>query len=391
MSEESILLNPEEVKRRKKEVIYENEEDIEKEKEIIAKNFADTIAIEYESQGRFDTPNVLHFKDYSQRHVNDIQLSSQDDLLDVICSVLNDLKKDDIDFKVEDMCAEDLLETLMGIKVKYESQYHTHRWLCDCQNEADEKNRIINETVIDLLSLTYKSTSEVDEDMKVFFKEKLDSISDEAFRKYLLKKYKNNPIEDLDSYTRDMEVAKTKLKEPVYFIAGEDSYGIRFPRVKDILEAKEYATKVYAPKIKSSQNRKEANVPLYELKEKKEKELKILKEEQGRLLFLYAKSMVLVSKNDKKLSNKEKFEEYRDVITRSTTDQINEFFDKVQFGLQHELELVCPLCGETDKRWLQRVIDPRELLPYGNSDRNKSISTNGESGQRTGFNIYFGI
>ena len=391
MSEDSILLNPEEVKRRRKEVVYENMEEVENEKVTLAKNYANTVEIQYESQGRFDTPEVLHFKDYTNSHVNDIQLSSQDDLLDVVCVILDTLRKDEIEFNTEDMTAEDFLETLIGIKVKYEGQYHTHRWLCDCQNEADEKSRIINEVDIDLLSLNYKSISQVDEDMKEYFKEKIEPLSDAEFRKYLLKKYKDNPLEDIDSHTKEKEVEKIKLKEPIFFISDDDVYGIRFPRLKDILKAKTYANKVYAPKIKSVQNRKEHGTALAELKEKKEKELQILKEEQGRLLFLYAKAMVMVSKNGKELSDKEKFEEYRDTLSRSTTDEINSFFDKVQFGLQHELELVCPLCGETDKRWLQRVIDPRELLPYGNSNRNRSIPSNGESGEHSRFNVYFGI
>jgi hypothetical protein len=385
------ILNPEEVKRRRQTVVYEDAEAVKEEQETLAKNFANTVQIDYESEGRFDTPATLHFKDYSNRHINDIQLSAQDDLLDVICVILNDLKKDENDFKVEDMTAEDLLETLMSIKVKYEGQFHNHRWLCSCQNEVDERNRIVNETSIDLLSLNYKSISQVDEEMKEFFKEKIEPLTDEEFKEYLVKKYKDNPIDDIDSYTKEMEIEKVKVSEPIYFISDEDIYGVRFPRVKDIIQAKNYAQKMYAPKIKSVQNRKEANVPLAELKEKKEKEIQKLKEDQARLLFLYAKSMILLKKNGKDLSPKERFEEYRDTLSRSTTESINEFFQKVQFGLQHELELVCPICGETDKRWLQRVIDPRELLPYGDSSRITPVSSDGKSGQHSGFNIYFGV
>jgi hypothetical protein len=386
----TTILNPEEVKKRRRTTV-EDTEAIEKEQEAVAKNFANTVQVDFESMGRFDTPATLHFKDYSQTHINNIQLSSQDNLIDVICTTLDDLIRDEIDFTVEDMTAEDLLETLISIKAQYESRYHTHRWLCECQNDSDEKNKIINEFQLDLLELNYKSITDVDKEMKEYFKSKLDLLSDEEFKQYLYKKYKDNPIEDIDSYTREMEIEKIEVKEPIYFISGDDTYGVRFPRVKDIIKAKNYAQKVYAPKIKSVQNRREHDVPLAELKEKKDKELQLLKEEQGKLLFLYAKAMILVSKNGKILSDKEKFEEYSEVITRHTVDNINEFFEKIQFGLQHEIELVCPLCGNPDKRWLQRVIDPRELLPYGNSDRNKSIPSTGESGQRSGFDIYFGI
>ena len=62
--------------------------------------------------------------------------------------------------------------------------------------------------------------------------------------------------------------------------------------------------KKYNPKIKSVQNRKEAGVPLHELKVKKEEEIQKLKLEMGKLIILYAKSQILLQKRYKYTDDK---------------------------------------------------------------------------------------
>jgi hypothetical protein len=385
---EDLILKPEEVARRRNEI---KKVDIVAEEPVEIMNTAGLVKIEYESQGRFATPPVLYFDDFLGRHLNEIELSTQDNLLETVITILNDVKKNEPDFNVVDMTAEDLLETLIGIKQQFEGNTHVHYWVCDCQMEKTDKDRILNEYIINLSDLQYKSMSQIDEEMKEHLSYRFAELTDEEFKSYLLKKYKNNPLDDIDSYTREQEIAKIVVKEPFNIISDNDVYTIRYPRLGDVIKAKKYADKIYIPKLKTIQNRKEANVPLHELKAKKEEEIKNLKEEQAKQIILYAKSMMLISKNGVALSDNDKFIEFKDHMKRKTFNHIEELFDNINFGLQTEAELVCPICGETEKGLLRDFLDPRQLLPLNTkSSYNRDVAKR-ESKNSSGFNFYFGV
>jgi hypothetical protein len=385
---DSLILKPEEVQRRRA-TTQQNKQ--EQEEQVQIQNFAGAVKIEFESMGRFDTPPVLYFKDYTNKDVNDIILSNPNDLLFTIISILNKNKVNEENFNVENMTPEDLIETLIAIKIQFESPFHTLRWICECQREKEEQDRQINSIDLNLIDLNYKSIEQVEQEMKDYFKEVFSNMTDTQFTDYLYKKYKNNPLDDIESHTREKEIDSIKVKEPFTILNNDDTYTIRYPRMKDLLEAVRYAEKIYSPKIKNIQNRKEANIPLSEVKAKKEEELQKLKEEQGRLIILYSKSLLLQTKNGVTLSTKEKFEEYSNIMPRTVNTYIDKIFEQLQFGLQHEMELCCPMCGNSTKRLLQQGIDPRELLPYGDNNKPNTVSTNGESRVNTGLNIYFGV
>jgi predicted transcriptional regulator len=389
-NKDGFLLHPDEVKRRREsktvqEDIKENIEDID----IV--NFGDSVKIEYESMNRFDTPRVLHFRDFTNRQLNDLTLCGHDDLLETLISILQENKVEEDDFKIENMTAEDLLETVIAIKQKYESTSHIHYWICDCQIDKDDADRIINENVLNMNEFDYKSIEQVDENMKEFMKDILDNMTDEEFKSYIVKKYKNKPIDDIDSYTREMELERIAIKEPISITVGKDEYTLRYPRLVDVVKAKKYSERKFASKIKSVQNRREANVSLADLKERKKKEIDDLKREQAKLLVLYANSMMIQTKNDKVLSDEEKFDEYSNKLSRTVTKNIKETFKQIDFGLSTELELACPLCGEVSKRRLRDVIDIRQLLPYGDNNRSDTISSKGKQGYDSGFTLHFGV
>lgn len=390
-TEETLILKPDEVARRRSESVARKQvQEIESE-EIEPVNTAGLVKIVYESQGRFGTPTVLYFDDYNATHINNIELSTQDNLLENLIVIFNELKKNEPDFDVKNMTAEDLLETLIAIKQQFEGNTHIHYWVCGCQSDKSDKDRIVNEYSMELSTLQYKSMTQIDEEMKLYLKERFDDLTDEEFKTYLLKKYKNDPLDDIDNYTREEEISKVVVKEPFHIIADNDVYTIRYPRLEDVLKAKKFADRLYAPKIKSIENRKEANVELHKLKEKKQAEIETLKEEQARTLVLYAKSMMLISKNNKVLSDAEKYEEFKSNLKRKSIRNIEALFDNIQFGLSTEIELICPICGESEKRLLRDSIDPRQLLPLSYKQSNKGNASEGKSKFNSGFDIYFGI
>lgn len=388
---ESPILKPEEVARRRSETTAKKIEE-QKQQEIKPElqNTAGLVKINYESMGRFGTPETLYFDDFVGRHVNDIELSTQDNLLENLVNILNELKKNEESFDVKDMTSEDLLETLIAIKQQFEGDAHIHYWICDCQMEKSDKDRIINEYQLRLSELQFKSMLDVDKEMKEYMTEVFASMSDEQFKQYLIQKYKKNPLDDIDMHTREKEVEGIIVKEPFNILSGQDVYSIRYPRVEDVLKAKKYAEKIYNPKIKTIQNRREANVPLHELKAKKDLEIETLKEEQAKTLVLFAKAMMLQSKNDIPLSDNDKIEEFKN-MKRQTTRNIENLFDILKFGLSTELELICPICGQSEKRLLRDSIDPRQLLPLNYKQSDTGDASKRNVGVNTGFNFYFGV
>ncbi len=385
-TKESLILHPDEVKRRR-----DSKPPQEENENIDIVNYGDSVKIEYESMGRFNTPRVLHFYDFTNRQINDIALCSHDDLLDTIISILQENKVEEDDFKIEFMTAEDLLETVIAIKQKFESTSYTHYWICDCQVDKDDSERIINEDIFDLNDFQYKSIEQVDEQMKLFMKDIFDNMTDDEFKKYIVKKYKDKPIDNIDSYTREMEVQSFKVKEPITIDVGNDVYTIRYPRLIDVVKAKRYAEKKYASKIKMVRNRREANVALADLKERKKKEIDNLKREQAKILILYANAMMIQTKNDIALSDEDKLNEYANNLSRTVTKNIKETFKQIDFGLSNDIELACPLCGKVDKRRLRDIIDIRQLLPHGDDQKPDSVSSKGKQGFNSGFTLHFGV
>jgi len=388
MNNNDPIITP--ITHRRKSINAENF-NLDNENKVSLLNKGNTVQIEFETMGRFSLPPILYFKDYTNKQVNDIILSNDDNLLETLLSILqeNCISDEEIDLSLATI--EELLEIVIGIKAKFDTTNHIHYWVCECQGDKSDKEKIINETNVNLLQLQYKSLADLDIEIKEFFKETFSNMTDEEFREYLYKKYKNNPLDDFEGWTREQEINTITIKEPFTFIDNETSYSFHYPRLRDILIAKKEAEKKFLPKIKMVQNRREANVPLHELKEKKEEEIKQIKDEQAKYLILYAKAMCLDSINDINLPNNEKFNKFSNEIPRHIIRQLDELLTILDFGLKTEIDLECPICGTIERRSLREVIDIRQLLPYGDSYNTKRISSERNSGVFAKSNFYFGV
>ena len=390
--DESKVLSPQEVERRRQSTqIQEKENEVFDDLKKETKAYPTAVEVNFESKGRFDTPKTLHFSDYKPRHLNDIAVSSSDSLLKTVCKILEELVVDDnVEFKAENQVIEELIESLIGIKMKFEGNAHTHRWMCNCQSDEEEADQTINETIINLSELTFTSIEEADDKLREKIKADLDALTDKEYKEYLLTKYKNKPLDDIESHTREVEAASNKITAPFYINDGKVMWGIKFLRLKDIMEANSYVSGIYEPKIKLIQNRKEHGIPLHKLKEKKAQEIKALQEEQGKVMLSYVEAMLLHSKDGVELTSQEKWKAYNEEVPRYIMDEVRKIFDNFRFGLNHEIELQCPMCGNAEKRWLQLSIDPRELLPVRNSGDNKTLPTVNELRGASRVAFYFG-
>lgn len=384
MSEESILLSPEEIQERRKKIKETEEKKVsvpsDSQKYF---NRGGTVAINYESCGRFSIPSTLYFKDYTIEDVNNLAISRQEEILENVVTILNKSVNQDANCKIEDMTVEEFLETLIGIKAQFNTNQHVHRWLCSCQEKEQEEERTPSETIIDLTTLQYTSIEQADSKLREYMKETFESMSDEEWKSYLFEKYKDSPLDSIESYTKEEELAKIKIKEPIMYFVNGHSYEFRLTRIGDLVTAQKLASKQAAPKIKQIQSRKEPNIPLLELKTKKEKEIEDVKFEQTRKATLYSRALSLLKVDGKPLPENERIEYYKNLPRQALLDFIT-LIDNAVFGVNDEREITCNLCGKTERRSLRQDINPVELLPL---DPDSSRTVRKSSGTR----IYFGL
>ena len=379
MTDENILLTPEDVenrRKRRKESI--GDEKIKENSKFF--NRGNTVAINYETLGRFNIPPTLYFKDFTTKHENDLSLTRKEDLLETTIAILNELKNDDADCKVEDMLIEEFFETLVGIKKQFDSSNHVHLWICSCQDDINTPH--INESTIDLNSIQYKCISESDKILQNFYKIKFDAMTDEVFKEYLFIRHKDNPSIELENITKEEELKTIKVKEP-FLINLDHRYLFRFPRIGDLVKAQKIADKEYKIQIKEVQNKKNPNAPLPNLQSQKDEEINRLKSEEFKFSSLATRALSLISIDGKELTDEERIKIYSS-LNRGVKNKINDFLKQFEFGIYHEQEFFCPLCEEKDKRLLQREFDVYELLP-------SYPITNEDNKFNTTLDIYVGI
>ena len=105
----------------------EEPDPVEDEKLTELKDKADTVTIEYESEGRFSIPARVNWYNWIYKQLHNLTLSNQEDRLEAIVISLEELKAGDDEFEIQNMAGEELFETLIAIKQKFQGPLHTHR------------------------------------------------------------------------------------------------------------------------------------------------------------------------------------------------------------------------------------------------------------------------
>ena len=345
-------------------------------------NRAGQVEINYETEGRFDIPETLFFKSFSVEDVNNVTLSRPEDILENIVVTLDKLKNEEARCSVCDMLLEEFIETLVAMKIKFNTPIHIHKWMCDCQEDIDDKERVVNDLEVDLSKLNFIPISVSDEKIKEIYKKSFDEMDSTEWNHYIAAKYPNKSSKELADYTKEMELNTIKIKEPIKLPMNGHIYEFMFPRVKHIIQAQKMAKKMYASKIKMVQVRTEANVSAVDLKYKKEQELEKLQIEKDKKTVLFARALTLNKIDGKELSDQEKTEEYAK-LQMDVVFELMDFLDNIRFGIQHDVQVMCPICGKESKRSLQREFNPIELLPL-------DLTATRKHRESSRINIYFG-
>lgn len=352
-------------------------------------NLAGTVKIDFESGGRFGNPETLILRDYSAKQINDLITTKEEDLFETLLSILNECVIEPKGFDIGELTTEELFEVMLGMKLAFDSPILKHRWLHnsdDCQGKLQEDDKKISETDIDLTSIKMTSIEESDEKIKEFYKSRFDELSDEQFKEYLLTKYGVDKTS-----TKEEELKNIKIQEPFLIRGYDEDYEFGLIRSKDLLLANKMASKEINYKLRVVKNqvvKKGINPDI--AKEDKEEALNKLNVEKARKILTYAQALSLraVRKNGETIklnSPSEKIEKYIN-MPRPVVFNYVKAVESIVYGVNHEEELVCNLCGGTERGFLQRILSPIALLPIPDNTRDSSSRN---IRQRAGFDFYF--
>jgi len=350
--------------------------------------------INYESQGRFDLPPAVSFKNYNIRQLNDIALARNDDLLEIMLKMLQD-NCSDSNVDVGDMTLDELYETMIGIEVNFrkdEAIKHLHRWVCDCQKTKGEDEEIIPSSQrINITNMKYRSIEEADNGLREIYREVFKSMKKKEFSEYLKRKY--STVKDAEkseaglNHSIEDEVKTIKIHEPISLIGLDGTvHRFRYPRARDLVVAFRLACQKNDGKIKMIRNRQEHGVPGDELKAKKQREINAVNSQKARDTVLFARALSLIESDGKELSTDQKIKIFSD-LGEEVQRQLNEIINVSIIGVNDEREFTCDLCGKVERRSLQQSFNPIEFVPIGDDSQ---VSADGKLRKPTAINFYFG-
>ena len=370
------ILSPQEVAERKARSAQPMKPAIDLGTNIIAENTASKVKLDYETMGRFGIPESLYFEDWDTEDINNLTLCNEDNIFETLVTILNKNAKEQ-NFKVEDMLLEEFLETMIGIKSSFDSPIHVHKWICDCQRDVEDKDRAIQDHTIDLRSINYISILEADEKMKEYYKKIFESMTREQFAEFAIMKYGDAMKDTVADYTIEKELETIRIQEPIKQNVNGKLYEFRFMRVGDLLLAQREADKkyIYESKVLNSKKYRKELGELAVFKANQEEQMNKLKEQKAKEIVFYSQASTIVAVDGKPVTNmQEKAKLYKEIKRKARFDFLN-FLEEIKFGISNEMTLVCPLCGQEEKRTFRREINPLEFIPVSNDTTNKLRNT----------------
>lgn len=338
------------------------------------------------SEGRFSLNGTLYFEGWRDDHLMDLSLIQDEaDLPETLIAILDELKADDeIDpVSIANATADEIIEILINMKQAYspeEAHNHEHRWICECQDHLPEHLKKINNEIVDLYTLNFRSMSEMDDEfIKDTVKPRLESMDNTQWNRY-------KQVAEIDeSFSKEDFISNFKIKDKINLFDTETQtkYTFIFPRFGHILKGYKMANEEFKWEIEKIRNKKASNED--EALRQQDK-LKEIQNKRAKKALKYIRKLALYSINDKIIEKDE--EKVKTEVPGQIFDQLVSYQNYIDYGLHNEREFVCPLCGKTDRRLLQQFIGPLELLPIVHND--SSVHTKNKPRSTDRIEVFFG-
>lgn len=305
----------------KDEPIIETKEIEEKIKTKIPNDY---IKIKLSTNGRLDTPKVLHFRDFSMDDALELNVLDEEDRLKAIISVLNNMVYEDFD------CSK------LHIKELMEILYTIHGTFINSKLEKE-----------------YPLNEDLPEGNKVGQLFHADNI-----RKIEVNLAKLS-IQNIDE-TYDGKNREKKFKEPFTIIDGTKKTKMKFrlSRVGDLLFAQEYCNTLYEKEVLQYRPLRKAIEKLKDVEDLDERQerLEIMIDEsedayESYMKFLQKKDITyikviqalqIVEIEGKELSTiEDKLEAYKNNVSETVWPYYNEIVNEYNFGIIDRYSFFC--------------------------------------------------
>jgi len=320
----------------------------------------DRVRIPFETRGRFQTPAVLKFQDYSTRDISNLVMSKGETLIETLIAIITE-KADDPNFKAENMLIEEFYEVLIGLKAQFaeDGRSYSYQWLCKCQDPVDDADKIFSKVQIDLSRLKYTSIEEAEEKIRIELHAELSKYTEEQYKSYLRIKYKDEEFRSIDQVVKEF-----RIQEPMYLLVGKTLYELRFSRIGDLARSLKISSSKFNAKIRAVRARQPKHgVPGNITQAEKEEEISKLEEEKEKDTVLLSQALCLVRKDGIELNYEQRIQEFGN-IPKNIFGKYADYRSKMRFGLQDERDVECNLCGRVEKRSLHRDLTFVSLLPF---------------------------
>lgn len=352
------------------------------------RNLGNKLSIDLETNGRFSIPKKVYFNDYTTEDVNALITSREEDIYETLISILERCKDEDAtgqSFSIGEMTINEFFELLIGMKSQFDTPLHIHRWICSCQDEYQDSLKTPSEIEINLNELTYKSIEQADEEIQEMYRDYILNLSEDSYNQFLLQRFEDK-FEEFRHLSREDIIKDIIIKEPLSIYDNGKIYKFKFIRVKNSVEAYRKVCSEIDPKIRLERNKQYHGMSREEINAKKEEIIQNLKLDKARKALLYAQAISLESVDDRQLKTfSDKLGEYKK-LSRSGMMDFLRMADLCLTGVNTEFDQVCNLCGKTERGFLQRKINPIELLPLSSDSES---STKRKLSKSSGINIFF--
>jgi len=332
------------------------------------------LKVEFETMGRFDLPDTMFYDNYKTSDIQELGLTRDEDMMATLVSVLDKRNVGNNKVSLNDALMEEFYEVLINIKAQYDTDDHTFHYMCDCQSQKPDNQRLPSTYKLKISELKYRSITEAEENLRKQMKPFFDDMSNEEFSNTYIKKVYGKAIET----TKEAELMKIKIKEPLMFkslVKPNEVLQLRFTRVKDLIFGMQVVSRMFSPKIKKIRNTYKANMKEAELNEWKQSEIEKIEIEKVKRAIEFTKSQSLLSVNGKPFATQQDKINYYLNMDLIDMKALSNYFDAISFGLYDEREMSCEHCGKTEKRELHREFSPMEFLPTKNDKRDSATSS----------------
>lgn len=350
-----------------------------------------TLELHGSSVGRFDTPAVTYWQDYSYHDVSALIGARQEEVMSNLIAVYNNARRD-ARYEAGNMTLPEIYELGIGMKIRFANPLIKYEWIAPCQHGLADQHQKKQERTVDLTEVKFRSLLDIEAELRAQLQMVLETSVDN-FEVYLKGRYDLRRQERPATPSIADEVAAYKIREPI-FIPDTDGnrYYFQQPRFKHLALAWEEACRRYALELHDANTRPapddpHTNKPLQGkmLASWRKEQIDVIISQRNQFALTAAASYQLLAINDREFEEQERPDIY---IPRGVMERLEDKLAQFDYGVKHELENVCSLDGCTERGLLQRWTTPADFVRPGGSTPGTSAS---EQQLRTGaIGVFFG-